>query len=511
MSAEDAQRLNEAQSAFEHDPTNAQRAYEYFQELNKHQFYVSVVREYEAFNDRKLVTERHYGQWATRMTSQYDYALDHLKQMVTASDLNENGSTYTYNTFGVDMFYGAIVLGAYVAAYYYFEPFKNSGGLNGQQDNYKFEIKKAEEVEQRLDDVKGIDEIKAEINDLIKMIKNSSDYTSKGAKLFKGVLLSGEPGTGKTLLARAIAGESGVNFIYCTGSNFDEMFVGLGAKRVRELFQVAKQSTPCIIFIDEIDSLMSKSRRFGSEHSSSRGTINQLLAEMDGFEKTDQIVVIGATNHEDDLDPAAVRPGRFDKKINVPRPDLNGRKDILDLYLDKIHKEDDIEAKKIAKMTPGFTGAEISNLVNTAITQAVHLNKEKADISDFEYARDRLMMGIERKQLAMPEIERLNTAIHEAGHATVCYFTEGAPNLYKATVVARGASLGATFMEPDDSAQVSKTKQACMADIDIAMGGHVAEKLFIGRNSVTTGCLSDLNNATNIAFAAVSRFGMFGE
>jgi len=168
------------------------------------------------------------------------------------------------------------------------------------------------------------------------MIKNSDDYTSKGAKLFKGVLLSGSPGTGKTLLARAIAGESGVNFIYCTGSNFDEMFVGLGAKRVRELFVEARKNTPCIIFIDEIDSLMSKSRRFGQEHSSSRGTINQLLAELDGFEKTDNIMVIGATNHEADLDPAAVRPGRFDKKIHVPRPDVNGRKEIFDLYLDEI-------------------------------------------------------------------------------------------------------------------------------------------------------------------------------
>ena len=200
------------------------------------------------------------------------------------------------------------------------------------------------------------------------MIKNTQDYTSKGAKLFKGVLLSGKPGTGKTLLARAIAGESNVNFIYCTGSNFDEMFVGLGAKRVRELFAEARKNTPCIIFIDEIDSLMSKSRRFGAEHSSSRGTLNQLLAEMDGFEKDDDIMVIGATNHESNLDPAAVRPGRFDKKIHVPSPDVNGRQEIFDLYLNKIEKAEEVIAKKLATMTPGFTGAEIQNLVNTAIT-----------------------------------------------------------------------------------------------------------------------------------------------
>lgn len=214
-------------------------------------------------------------------------------------------------------------------------------GLNNNE-KFKFEMKKAHDVEQRLDDVKGIDEIKGEVNDLIKMIKNSDVYTKMGAKLFKGVLLSGSPGTGKTLLARAIAGEAGVNFIYCTGSSFDEMYVGVGAKRVRELFEEAKKNTPCIIFIDEIDSLMNKSRRFGMEHSSSRGTINQLLAEMDGFEKNQNILVIGATNHEDSLDPAAVRPGRFDKKIHVPLPDVNGRKEILELYLNKIAKSEEV-------------------------------------------------------------------------------------------------------------------------------------------------------------------------
>lgn len=340
---------------------------------------------------------------------------------------------------------------------------KHADSFASQQDKMKFEIKKASDVEERLSDVKGITEILAEVEDLIKMIKNSNEYTSKGAKLYKGVLLSGQPGTGKTLLARAIAGEANVNFIFCTGSNFDEMFVGLGAKRVRELFAEAKKNTPCIIFIDEIDSLMSKSRRYGSEHSSSRGTINQFLAEMDGFDKHENIVVIGATNHESDLDPAAVRPGRFDKKIHVPLPDVSGREEIFNLYLDKISKDEKVKSSKLAQMTPGFSGAEIQNLVNTAITQAVHIGKEMADLVDFEYARDRLIMGIERKKLSMTEKDRLNTAIHEAGHATVCYFTPGAKKLYKATIVSRGGSLGATYMEPDDNDSLSTTKLKCLA------------------------------------------------
>lgn len=363
---------------------------------------------------------------------------------------------------------------------------------NQQGGGKNFEFKKAKDVEQRLDDVKGIDEIRDEIQDLIKMIKNPQQYTEKGAKLHKGVLLHGNPGTGKTLLSRAIAGEAGTSFLYCTGSNFDEMYVGVGAKRVRELFAEARKQKPCIIFIDEIDTLLSKSRRYGSEHSSSRATINAMLTEMDGFEANEQVMVIGATNHEDSLDPAAVRPGRFDKKIHVPAPDVNGRTDIFNIYLAKIAKDDKIEAKKLATMTPGFTGAEIENLVNTAITHAVNEGKELAELSDFEYARDRIMMGIERRKLSMSEKERLNTSIHECGHAITCYYTEGSNKLYKATIVARGGSLGATFMVPNESDSLSLTKEKVLARIDVAMGGHVAEELFIGEKFVTTGCGSDL-------------------
>jgi len=223
--------------------------------------------------------------------------------------------------------------------------------------------------------VKGIDEIKEEVNNLIRMIKDPYKYKDKGAKLNRGVLLFGEPGVGKTLLARAIAGEAGTNFIFCSGSQFDEMYVGVGAKRIRELFKEARKHSPCIIFIDEIDSLLTKGRRSSGESSSSRATINQFLAEMDGFEQFENITVIGATNHEGSLDSAATRPGRFDKKIHVPHPDVTGRQDIFDLYLDKIARSNDIQSKNLAMMTPGFTGAEIENLVNTAITEAVNRGK----------------------------------------------------------------------------------------------------------------------------------------
>ena len=222
-------------------------------------------------------------------------------------------------------------------------------------------------------------------------------------------------------------------------------------------------------------------------------------------------MIIGATNHVNSLDPAAVRPGRFDKKIHVPAPDVNGRTDIFKIYLDKIAHTDAIDAKKLAQMTPGFTGAEIENLVNTAITEAVHREKEEADMDDFEYARDRIMMGIERKSLSVTEKERLDTAIHEAGHTVACYFTENAKKLYKATIVARGGALGVTFMVPDESDSLSQTKEKMIANIDVAMGGHCAEELFNGGDQVTSGCSSDLQQATKNAYLAIERFGMYGE
>lgn len=377
-------------------------------------------------------------------------------------------------------------------------------------DDTILDIKFAKDIKERLDNVKGIDEVKEEIEQLIWMIKDPEKYYNAGAKLHKGVLLCGKPGTGKTLIARAIAGDAGVNFIFLTGSDFDEMFVGLGASRIRKLFKKARENTPCIIFIDEIDSLMSSSRR-STEHSSSRGTLNQFLAEMDGFDKLDHIFVIGATNHEKELDPAAVRPGRFDKKIHINVPDEDGRIDIINFYLEKIKlPKENLDPKYLAKLTPGFTGAEVENLVNLSIIHAINKDKNKVDMEDFYEARDRVLMGIPRKTFSTTEKKRYHTSLHEAGHTLICYKSPICrKTLHKVTIIPRGAAAGVTLMLSDEDSLNSKTE--FLNNIDTAMGGHVAEELIYGSDHVTAGCSSDLNKATQIAQAMVKKFGMYGD
>jgi ATP-dependent metalloprotease len=385
-------------------------------------------------------------------------------------------------------------------------PFK--GTLADMTSN--FEIKYAKGIKERLGNIKGIEEVREEIDELISMLKNPEAYIEAGAKLPKGVLLCGKPGTGKTLIARAIAGEAGVNFIYLTGSDFDEMYVGVGAARMRKLFKAARENSPCIIFIDEIDSLLAASRRKG-EHSSSRATINQFLAEMDGFKKLDKILVIGATNHEKDLDPAAVRPGRFDKKIHINVPDETGRMYIIKFYLDKIKLEKKgLDPQYIAKLTPGFTGAEIENLINLAIVRAVNLNKKEVDIEDISESRDRVFMGIANKNYSMSDKKRYHTALHEAGHTLICYKSQSCrKTLDKVTVIPRGAALGVTMRLSDEEALNSKNEY--LEFIDMCMGGHVAEELIYGNDHVTAGCSSDLDKATNIAQSMVKKYGMYGQ
>lgn len=375
--------------------------------------------------------------------------------------------------------------------------------------NNNFTINFAKDLKERLDNVKGISEVNDEIQQLIRMIKDPDKFRNAGAKLHKGVLLCGKPGTGKTLIARAIAGESGVNFIYLTGSDFDEVFVGVGATRVRKLFRVAKKNSPCIIFIDEIDSLLTKSRRMALEHSSSRATINQFLSEMDGFDKMENVFVIGATNHEKDLDSAAVRPGRFDKKIHINIPDEKGRLEIIEFYLEKIKlKRDKIDSKIVAKMTPGFTGAEIQNLVNMSIINAINDEKNEVTLDDVGEARDRILMGISKKNFVASDMRRYSTSLHEAGHSLVCYLNPICKKtLHKLTIIPRGPAEGVTFMLPNEDAL--ETKDEFLSAIDTAMGGHVAEELLFGKENTRAGCSSDLNKATSIAEVMVKHFGMY--
>ena len=427
--------------------------YKYFRDLNRMGEFMAVKRLYEKYHTDSSKPK------SVKVYEQYMYAIENLKALRKAAFLatrKEVPSRKKYKFTIMDEVFNILT---WAVIFYLVLIFITSLDLKMPDETMKFEIKMAEDIKTRLDDVKGIDEIKEEIQNLIKMIKYPHKYKSKGAKLHKGVLLFGEPGVGKTLLARAIAGESGVSFIYWTGSTFDEIFVGVGAKRVRQLFQAAREHTPCIIFIDEIDSLLSKSRRYAKEHSSNRSTINQILAEMDGFTSSENIIVIGATNHEGELDPAAVRPGRFDKKIHVPKPDLTGRKDILKLYLDKIKISKDISLDKLGKMTPGFTGADLENLVNTAISEAVHNNQNEAAMKDFENARDRILMGIERKSVHVTDRDRMLTAIHEAGHVIAWYYTKASRKLYKATIITRGGVQGSTFTLPDESDMISISKE----------------------------------------------------
>ncbi|XP_022106153.1 ATP-dependent zinc metalloprotease YME1L1-like [Acanthaster planci] len=356
------------------------------------------------------------------------------------------------------------------------------------------------------DDVRGIDEAKNELQDIVSYLMDPEKYTKLGGRLPKGVMLVGSPGTGKTLLARAVAGEANVPFFYASGSDFDNMFVGSGAKRVRDVFGEAKANAPCVVFIDELDSVGGK-RVDSPLHPYARQTINQLLAEMDGFKQNEGIVVLAATNFPESLDPALTRPGRFDMKVMVPKPDVKGRTDILMLYLSKVTMSNEVDLDVLARGTVGFTGADIENLVNQAALQAARLGKAAIDMKDLEYAKDKILMGPERKSAQIDEHNRKITAYHEGGHALVAYYTKGAKNINKATIMPRGPTLGHVSLLPDKD-QWNETKSQLLAQMDVCMGGRVAEEIVFGGDNITTGASSDFEQATAIARLMVTKFGM---
>ncbi len=355
------------------------------------------------------------------------------------------------------------------------------------------------------EDVKGCDEAKAELQEIVQFLRSPEKFTRLGGKLPKGVLLVGPPGTGKTLLARSIAGEAGRPFFYASGSEFEEMFVGVGARRVRELFAAAKKRAPCIIFIDELDSVGGK--RNPKDQQYMKMTLNQLLVELDGFNPSEGIIVIAATNFPESLDSALVRPGRFDRHIAVPNPDAIGRRQILEVHAKDLPLDDDVKLDIIARGTPGFSGADLANLANIAALKAASDGFSSVKMAHLEHAKDRILMGAERKSAFISEDTRRLTAYHEGGHALIASNTVGALPVHKATIVPRGQALGMVSQLPETD-MTSMSRQQMLAKLDVCMGGRAAEELIFGADHVTSGAESDFSQATQLAEAMVTRYGM---
>ncbi|HBG93119.1 MAG TPA: cell division protein FtsH [Nitrospiraceae bacterium] len=355
-------------------------------------------------------------------------------------------------------------------------------------------------------DVAGIEEAKEEVQEIIDFLKSPQKFSKLGGKIPKGVLLVGAPGTGKTLLAKAIAGEAGVPFFSISGSDFVEMFVGVGASRVRDLFEQAKKSAPCIIFIDEIDAVgRHRGAGIGGGHDEREQTLNQLLVEMDGFEGNEGVIILAATNRPDVLDPALLRPGRFDRQVVVPVPDVKGRLEILKVHTKNIPLDENVKLEVIARGAPGFTGADLANLVNEAALLAARKSKTNVDMSDFEFAKDKVLMGVERKSMIISEEEKKNTAYHEAGHTLVAKLTPGTDPIHKVSIIPRGRALGVTQQLPIDD-RYTYSKDYLLKTLDVLLGGRAAEEIAL--KHMTTGAGNDLERATELARRMVTEWGM---
>ncbi|CAJ0574014.1 unnamed protein product, partial [Mesorhabditis spiculigera] len=433
-----------------------------------------------------------------------------LNHKASETDSKEPPRTYSKSFFGSYAAFCTVLCSIWIGSNIYSLFFSDGKGGKSSTLSVLFQATpqelKPEDSQITFDDVKGMDEAKAEVQEIVSYLQDPDRYSRLGGRLPKGVLLVGPPGTGKTLLARAIAGEAHVPFFHTSGSEFDEVLVGQGARRIRELFDKAKDRAPCIIFIDEIDSVGSK-RVSNSMHPYANQTINQLLSEMDGFVQNTGIIVIAATNRVEDLDKALLRPGRFDVRVTVSKPDLQGRRDIFEHYLDRIVHADNIQVQALAKGTTGFTGADIENMVNQAALKAATEGCVEVTMPHLDEARDRVLMGPARLAGRIPDEEaNKNTAYHEAGHTLVGMMTKDSTPLHKVTIIPRGSSMGHTALLPEkDSYQM--TKAQLYAQLDMMMGGRVAEELIFGTDKVSTGAADDLKKATNLATQMVKHYG----
>ena len=386
------------------------------------------------------------------------------------------------------------------------------GGMGGRGNPMTFGKSKArllseDEIKTTFADVAGVDEAKEDVQELVEFLRDPSKFQRLGGRIPRGTLMVGSPGTGKTLLARAIAGEAKVPFFSISGSDFVEMFVGVGASRVRDMFEQAKKQAPCIIFIDEIDAVgRHRGAGLGGGHDEREQTLNQLLVEMDGFEANNGIIVIAATNRPDVLDPALLRPGRFDRQVVVPLPDIRGREQIMKVHMRNVPAADNVDPSIIARGTPGFCGADLENVVNEAALFAARSGKSTVEMEDFEQAKDKIMMGAERKSMVMSENEKRNTAFHEAGHAIVGRSVPDYDELYKITIVPRGRALGVTMFLPEEDRH-SLSRRSIMSQICTLFGGRVAEEMINGVDGITTGAANDIERASQLARSMVTKWG----
>jgi cell division protease FtsH len=446
--------------------------------------------------------------YAEKLPTNIDVSTWFADQGVTVNEDAESG--FSFGGLLLNLLPLILILGLFL---FLMRQMQGGGGGRGAMSFGKSRARMLTEKHGRVtfDDVAGVDEAKEELQEVVEFLRDPARFQRLGGKIPKGALLIGPPGTGKTLIARAVAGEAGVPFFTISGSDFVEMFVGVGASRVRDMFEQAKRNSPCIIFIDEIDAVgRSRGAGIGGGNDEREQTLNQLLVEMDGFESNEGIIIIAATNRPDVLDPALLRPGRFDRQVTVNNPDIMGRERILKVHMRNVPLANDVEPKVIARGTPGFSGADLANLVNEAALLAARRGKRVVAMQEFEDAKDKVLMGPEKRSMVMSDKEKRLTAYHEAGHAIVGIKMPSTDPVHKATIIPRGRALGMVMQLPEDD-KLSQTRQEMTSRLAVLMGGRVAEELAFGEEQVTSGASSDIQHATRIARAMVTSFGLSDE